>query len=98
MAERLKELFFTRDSINTFAYTIKKAYSDFDKKRFIDLVFDTTFESKELKERMTHTTRCLHETLSKSYTDALMILKKAAPFVKGFEALTLPDYVAEYGM
>lgn len=97
MAERLKELFFTRDSINTFAYTIKKAYSDFDKKRFINLVFDTTFESKEIKERMTHTTRCLHETLSKSYADALTILKKAAPFVKGFEALTLPDYVAEYG-
>ncbi len=49
MAKRLKELFFTQDSINTFAYTIRKAYANFDKKRFIDLVFDDTFESKELK-------------------------------------------------
>ena len=50
MAERLKDIFFTQSSINTFADTIKRFYSDFNKKKFIDLMFDETFEAKEVKE------------------------------------------------
>jgi len=98
MAERLKDIFFTRSSIGLFADTIQRFYSDFDKKKFVDLIFDKTFESKELKEKMAHTTLCLHETLPESYKKALDILKKTAPHVKGFEAISLPDYVALYGM
>jgi len=98
MAERLKDQFFTRSSVNALADTIKKIHPDFDKEKLIGLVFDSTWESKELKEMMRHTTECLHATLPESYKDALDILMQAAPHVKGFEALTLPDYVALYGM
>jgi len=98
MAERLKDMFFTQESVSTFADTIKNNYPGFDKKRFMELVFDETFESKELIARMAHTTLCLNQTLPKSYKDALLILKKAAPSAKGFESLTLPDYVATYGL
>lgn len=98
MAERLKDIFFTQSSINKFADTFQRFYSDFDKKKFINLMFDEAFETKELKEKMRHTTQCLYETLPKSYQEALAILLKAAPHVKGFEALSLPDYVASYGM
>jgi len=97
MAERLKDIFFTQKSVNMFADTIQRYYPDFDKKRFINLVFDKTFDAKELKEKMSHTTQCLYKTLPKSYKKALSILKKAIPYVKGFEALSLPDYVALYG-
>ncbi len=98
MAERLKDIFFTQSSINTFADTIQRFYSDFNKKKFINLMFDEAFEAKEVKEKMRHTTLCLHDTLPESYTEALSILLKAAPHVKGFEALSFPDYVALYGM
>jgi 3-methyladenine DNA glycosylase AlkC len=98
MAERLKDMFFTQSSMNAFAEKIQQFYPEFDKKKFIGLVFDETFFDKELKDKMRHTTHCLKKVLPESYEKALAILKKAAPHVKGFEALALPDYVATYGM
>jgi len=67
MAERLKDIFFTQKSVKTFADTIQRYFPGFDKKRFINLVFDETFKTKELKEKMSHTTQCLYKTLPKSY-------------------------------
>ena len=98
MAERLKDMFFTKDSINNFADAIEQQSAAFDKSQFLKLMFDETFEAKELLDKMKHTTKFLHDTLPKSYKEALDILKKAAPQVKGFEAMALPDYVATYGM
>jgi 3-methyladenine DNA glycosylase AlkC len=98
MAERLKDMFFTEDSIKGFADAIKKHYPPLDKKRFLQLMFDESFETKELLDKMRHTTRCLHDTLPESYMEALEILIKTAPDVKGFEAMALPDYVATYGL
>ena len=98
MAERLKDIFFTNESMGAFADTIKKAYPDFNKKKFLDLIFDGTFKAKEFMERSKHTTHCLYEILPKSYKKALDILITAAPLVKGAESLSLPDYVATYGM
>ena len=98
MAERLKDMFFTQDSIDAFADAIKTQYPAFDKKRFLELLFDESFPSKELLDKMRHTTRCLHETLPKCFKEALGILLKAAPHVKGFEAMALPDFVAAFGM
>lgn len=98
MAERLKDMFFTQDSINKFADAIQQHYPDFDKQQFLRLMFDESFEAKELLDKMKHTTRCLFATLPKPYKKALDILIKAAPDVKGFEAMALPDFVATYGL
>ncbi len=98
MAERLKDMFFTQSSMETFADTIQEFYPEFDKKKFIQIVFDEAFADKEVKDKMRHTTQCLKKTLPESYKEALAILKEAAPHAKGFEALSLPDYVATYGM
>ena len=98
MAERLKDMFFTLDSINKFADAIEQHYPSFDKPRFLRLMFDESFEAKELLDKMRHTTKCLFDTLPKPYKKALDILMKAAPDVKGFEAMALPDIVATYGM
>ncbi len=67
--------------------TILRFYPDFDKKEFIKLIFDESFEKMELKKKMHHTTGCLHKTLPESYLEALEILKKTAPYVKGIEAM-----------
>ena len=98
MGEQLKNLFFTIESVNHMADTIGKLYPGFDRKKFLKLVYDDTWEKRELKEKMSHLTLCLHQTLPESYKESLEILKKAAPVTKGFEALVLPDYVALYGM
>jgi 3-methyladenine DNA glycosylase AlkC len=98
MAERLKDMFFTKDSINKFADTIGQHYPVFDKKQFLSLMSGKSFEAKELLDKMKHTTKCLFDTLPKPYKKALDILIKAAPDVKGFEAMALPDFVATYGM
>lgn len=97
MAERLKDRFFVRDSVEAMAGVLKKRYGRFDMERFLELVFDGTFEQKELKERMRHVTVALHEVLPASFAKAVAILKKAAPETEGFEAMCLPDYVEVYG-
>jgi len=97
MADRLKELFFTQASIKAMAEVLKEHYPRFDQGEFMALVFDATFKQKELKARMRHTTLALCQVLPRSYARAIAILKKAAPEVKGFEAMCLPDYVEVYG-
>ncbi len=98
MPKKLKNLFFTKDSLNLLADSIKKYYLGFNKDKFLKLIYDETWDHLELKEKMRHTTKCLHETLPKDYIEALVILVKSAPDIKGFEAMTLPDYVEVYGM
>jgi 3-methyladenine DNA glycosylase AlkC len=98
MAEKLKDHYMTRESIRRFAGVIAEHDGDFDQKRFVSLVFDGGAEEMELMARMRHATTCLKETLPKSYTKAIAILRKAAPTVKGWEAMCLPDYAAMYGL
>ena len=98
MAEKLKNMYMTAVSVNEMAAAIKQVYPEFDKRRFTSLALDERFEGMELKARMRHVTECLHQVLPTSYKKALSILKKAAPEVKGFEAMCLPDYVELYGL
>ena len=97
MPEQLKNIFFTPESLESLAANIQSVYSEFDKDRFLELVNDEEWESRELKEKMYHTTRSLHATLPSSYAEALSILEQIAPDVHGFEAMCLPDYVEQYG-
>jgi 3-methyladenine DNA glycosylase AlkC len=98
MPEKLKDLFFTASSIGQLGKTIKQAYPAFDQEKFTALVFDADWGDKELKQRMRHVTRCLHETLPKEYPEALALLLEIAPSSGGFDAMVLPDYVECYGL
>lgn len=84
--------------MGAFADIIGKVYPIFNKRKFLDLIYDGTFEAREFMDKSRHTTHCLHETLPKFYKKALAILKTAAPLLKSVEALSLPDYVATYGL
>ncbi|MEZ5082150.1 MAG: DNA alkylation repair protein [Bacteroidales bacterium] len=98
MSEKLKDLFFTKESLNSFADSIKKYYTSFSKDEFLKLIYDETWEALELKAKMRHTTHSLYQCLPKDYVAALVILVKAAHEIKGFEAMVLPDYVEVYGL
>jgi 3-methyladenine DNA glycosylase AlkC len=96
--ERLKDQFFTHASLEAMAGAIRSVYPSFEKRRFIRLVFEGGVRDMELKAMMRHTTECLHRILPGSYRKAVQILEIAAPEVKGFEAMCLPDYVELYGL
>lgn len=98
MPEKLKDLFFTNESLNSFANSISKYYPMFEKDKFLKFVYDNTWDSLELKAKMRHTTKALHQCLPNDFVAALVILIKGAHETKGFEAMVLPDYVEVYGM
>jgi 3-methyladenine DNA glycosylase AlkC len=98
MAEPLKNIFFTKDSLAKFVQTISRVYPQFDGKKFLSLIHCPEWDGMELKERMRHTTLCLGQTLPQDYRQALAILDKTAPSAKGFEAGSLPDFVEVYGL
>jgi 3-methyladenine DNA glycosylase AlkC len=98
MPEKLKDIFFTGESVGQLADHIGAAYPDFDREQFLGLVFDDAWESRELKDRMRHVAHCLHEALPQDYPKALEILKAAAPSIRGFEAISLPEFVGRYGL
>lgn len=97
MPDKLKDLFFTSQSLNALGESIRSAYPPFDISRFLGLVVDTNWKNLELKAKMRHTTLCLKQVLPQSYAEALHVLTEVAPGIKGFEAMCLPDFVEMYG-
>ena len=98
MPEKLKNLFFTDQSLNDLAEAISEYYLPFDKNNFLRFVKGNNWDALELKAKMHHVTHSLHQGLPEDYVSALIILVKAAPKIKGFEGMVLPDYVEQYGM
>ncbi|MCP4706761.1 MAG: DNA alkylation repair protein [candidate division Zixibacteria bacterium] len=98
MPEKLKDNYFTKESVTKFADVLKSTYSKFDKKKFVKSVFDKNYGNLELMAKMHHVTECMKPALPVSYKKTLGILIKAAPKVKGFESICLPDFVERYGV
>ncbi|MBE2226232.1 MAG: DNA alkylation repair protein [Ignavibacteria bacterium] len=96
MAEPLKNMY-NKPYLEKFAGVFKKIYPAFNSKQFLKLVFDSEWESKELKQRMSHIARCLHKVLPGDYRNNISILKKAVPEFKGFLSMIFPDYVEQFG-
>jgi len=78
---------------------------DFDKGKFIKNIFSPEFEAKELKERMKHTSRVLHDFLPKNYPQTVELIKKTIVQLRiqgigedGLAYMFLPDYVETYGL
>jgi len=98
MPEKLKDILFPREKVQLFADLLVAAYPPFEVDKFVDLVCDEKWPERELKEKMRHTTRCLHRFLPEDFSLAVDILKSIVPKVEGFEAIVLPDYVEVYGL
>jgi 3-methyladenine DNA glycosylase AlkC len=98
MAEKLKDLFFTRATLTQLAEAIEQADAKFNGAEFLARVFDDGWEAKELKARMRHAAICLGQTLPKPYARALKILKQVAPQSRGFDGMIFPEFVEVYGL
>lgn len=98
MPERLKDLFFSDKFITELGDAIQDVYPDFDQEEFNRLIYGDDWRSKELKQKMRHTTHCLAATLPEDYPTALKMLIEVAPNFEGFDAMVFPDYVECYGL
>jgi len=74
----LKDHLFNKKKVTHLANEIMKAYSAFEKDRFVKQVVKK-FPKLELKARVEHITDCLHEFLPSLYTDALEVILRALP-------------------
>ena len=98
MPEKLKNMFFKPSFFKELAALIKKEYPEFDKKKFIEMVFNKTWDDLELKAKMRHVTNALHSSLPIDFPEALAILRNVAHHFKGFDAMVFPDYVEQFGL
>ncbi len=97
MPEPLKNMY-SKNYLNDFADVFVKIYAKFNKSKFLDLVFDDEWDSRELKQRMRHISVSLHKVLPDNYKQSIEILKKAVSHFNGFLSMTFPDYVEVYGL
>lgn len=81
------------------------AIPGFDKSSFTEKIFIPAFESKELKERMKHTTKVLHDFLPEDYSQTIILIKKTIAQLRiqgigedGLAYMFLPDYIETYGI
>lgn len=77
----------------------------FDQKKFSLEIFDEEFENKELKARMKHTARVLHQFLPEDYgkrvdliAEIVQALRNARQGEDGLAYMFLPDYIETYGI
>jgi 3-methyladenine DNA glycosylase AlkC len=97
MAEKLKDMFFTVSFVNRLCNAIDVVDSNFNAGQFSTLVFASGWDDLELKQKMRHVTRCLHEILP-DYPTALNILLEVSTQFSGFDSLVFSDYVECYGL
>ncbi|WP_412467595.1 DNA alkylation repair protein [Pedobacter sp. KLB.chiD] len=104
MASLLKDLY-SPAFYNKLSDVLIIAIPGFDKSLFIKNIFTPEFESKELKERMKHTSKVLHDFLPESYPQTITIIKKIIEHLRvkgigedGLAYMFLPDYIETYGI
>ncbi|MBL7664415.1 MAG: DNA alkylation repair protein [Bacteriovoracaceae bacterium] len=60
-------------------------------------VFSHNWNNLELKQRITHIVKLMHESLPGTYETKLKVLTKVAPHFSGLGALIFPEFVSSYG-
>lgn len=97
MAEQLKNIY-TQNYILCLANEIKKQYTSFQTQNFIDSIFDSTWNSLELKARMRHIALKLNEFLPLDYKKQLEILKPVSKDFFSYESMFFQDFVEVFGL
>lgn len=84
---------------------LTKTIPAFDKQKFIKLIYTPEFESKELKERMKHTTQVLNHFMPEDYGQSVKLIEKTIAQLRveriGEDSLPymfIPDYIETYGL
>jgi len=104
MAALLKDLY-SPAFYNNFANVLAQVLPGFEQQQFISAIFDETFASKELKERMRHTAQVLHQFFPKDFAQAATLIRQLITQLRqngiqefSIEYMFLPDYIETYGL
>lgn len=100
MAKLLKDLY-SEEYVELLCVNLQKNYSDFKIEDFKSAIFDETWESKELKERMRRIALTLGHFLPKDFLKAVAVLKPAFSrmnFAYSLENMVFQDFVEVYGL
>lgn len=77
---------------------------DFNAKLFLKKIYSPDFESKELKQRMRHTTHVLHQFLPDKFKEGYQMIEKVIDLLGadgrggGLPYMIFPDYIEVYGI
>jgi 3-methyladenine DNA glycosylase AlkC len=76
-----------------------------DKQHFMNSIFDGAFADKELKDRMRHTAKVLHQFFPKDFPQAATLIQQLIIQLRNnnskessLEYMFLPDYIETYGL
>ena len=88
-----------------FGQTVAEVYPTFNKKQFIDAIYEGDFAQKEWKDRMKHTTIVFHQFIPENFSEAVIIIDKIIlnlrknKFTDGNLAfIFFADYIEIYGI
>jgi len=101
----LKETLYSKEQFEEFSNVLNKKISNFDKDKFLSLIFDKQWNCLELKQRMRHVTKILNYFLDKNYEQATNQIIEITYFIidknilkKSFIPISLADYIEVYGI
>jgi 3-methyladenine DNA glycosylase AlkC len=104
MSSLLKDIY-SPGFYNRFTDVLATVLPDFDKQRFIALIFTDGYENKALKERMRHNSIVLHQFMPADFPSAVVVMEKLIHRLRaerfGEDSLAmmfLPDYIEVYGL
>jgi 3-methyladenine DNA glycosylase AlkC len=97
MTEILKERY-NRKYIESLAGALGAQKKSFNKKAFINSVFDDEWNQRELKSRMAHISDQINEHFDSDYKNTVNTLVEISPLFTGFEGMFIPHYVETYGL
>ncbi len=104
MSSLLKDIY-SIEFYNNFSAVVEEVIPAFDKKKFQHLIFDETWQGKELKERMKHTSLALHLFMPKDFDKAVNFIEKMIVKLRehritesSLEFMFFPDYIETYGI
>jgi len=103
MPEPLKNMY-SPTFFEQFTATLKEVLPKFRKQQFLNEIFDTDWELKELKQRMRHISTVLHNHLPGKYKGQVALILELINHLKekgvkaGFAYIFFPDFIEQYGI
>lgn len=97
MAELLKNVY-TKEYISNLAKKLKEEFQEFEDEKFMEAIFDNTWQDLELKERIRHIALKLNDFLPFEYEKQLEVLKPVSKDFYSYEAMFFQDFVEVFGL
>ncbi|MEM9819429.1 MAG: DNA alkylation repair protein [Bacteroidota bacterium] len=104
MSHLLKDLY-SPDFYQNFLNAFQKVSPKVDREAFLSSIFDEQWEQRELKDRMRHTTKTMHQWMPTHFKKAVALMKKLLKVLENegiqetsVEYMFLPDYLELYGL